>query len=867
MKRIYITTLMMVLCTFSLFAGEPYQDSNLSIDERVEDLLGRMTLEEKADYISGMRIGSVATGPTAWDGTKGNERLGITPMKFYCGPYGAATGRYVKKQGVYYPSSINMAASWNRELVQEIMTSLSKEVTYGGGQSNAGLAMNIIRDLRGGRSMEYFTEDPYLNGEIAVANSLGVQSQNNIAIVKHYICNNQERRRNGIDARVGERALREIYLPGYKAAIERGGAMAVMTGYNRINGDYCAASNHLINEILKGEWGFKGVVMTDWMGYGDDAVSMINAGLDLEMPRPIRYNKESIIKLVKDGVVSESKIDEQMRRILYLTFWCGVMDRDPKDLIDIDKIGDKESIAVARKAAEESIVLLKNEGNLLPFNRNEVKKIAVIGPNGEFGVHFREGAKTYQMLQGGGSASIVPMGSNLITPFVGIKNAAKNIDIAFEPGCYGELGYTPIKTEFFKSESGSTGLDAQYFQGNSFEGKAQVSVDQQIKFKWNKTPVVIEQEDETKANAKQFSAKWSGKLVAPESCEYGFEFAIIGGGKLYIDNELVIDYISGIRADKYAVGKMQLTKGEHDIRVEYSTPQGLGEISLLWNYGGEKYLNDAIALAKSSDVVVMTVGTSGDLESEATDRCQWLDQSDCISLSTAQERLIKEVAKVNKNVVVVTYTAGVVCEAWRDDVSAIIYAGFPGEQGANALGDILFGDVNPSAKLTVSIPKSSNQYPKDYHSLGESVTYNEGIFVGYRYFDKHKLEPAFPFGHGLSYTTFKYGDAKVKKSGDKWSVSIPVTNSGDIAGKEVVQLYVSDLKCSEERPLKELKGFEKIDLKAGETKVVNFTLDDEAFAFWSEKSNDWRVEAGEFKISIGASSKDLRSSVKIKMSR
>ncbi len=745
------------------------------------------------------------------------------------------------------------------------MTSLSKEVTAGGGQSNAGLAMNVIRDLRGGRSMEYFTEDPYLNGEIAVANSLGVQSQGNIAIVKHYICNNQERRRNGIDARVSERALREIYLPGYKEVVERGGALAIMTGYNRINGDYCAASKHLINDILKDEWGFKGVVMTDWMGYGDDAISMINAGLDLEMPRPIRYNKNTVVKLVKDGKISESKIDEQIRRILYLTFWCGVMDGDPQELIDINKIGDEASKSVARKGAEESIVLLKNENSLLPFDRIEVKKIAVIGPNGEFGYHFREGAHTYQMLQGGGSASIVPMGKNLITPLVGIKSAAKNIEVAFEPGCYGELGYTPIKPEYFKNSSGGKGLDAQYFAGNKFAGKAQTKVDPQIKFKWNKTPLVIEQEDETKASAKQFSAKWSGKLIAPESGEYGFELSIIGGGKLYIDNKLVIDYVSTIRADKYAVGKCTLTKGEHDIRVEYATPRGLGEISLLWNYGGEKYLRDAIALAKSSDVVVMAVGTSGDLESEATDRCQWLDQSDCISLSTAQERLIKEVAKVNKKVVVVTYTSGVVCEAWRNDVSAIIYAGFPGEQGAFALGDILFGDVNPSAKLTVSIPKSSNQYPKDYHSLGESVTYNEGIFVGYRYFDKHKLEPAFPFGFGLSYTTFKYGDVKAKRRGDKWEVSIPVTNSGKVAGKEVVQLYVSDLKCSEERPLKELKGFEKIDLKVGETKVVNFTLDKDDFAFWSEKSKGWKVESGEFAISVGASSDDLRSSVKIKM--
>ncbi len=858
-RKILAATLALFICSATI-AKPIYQDASAPIEKRVEDLLQKMTLEEKADYISGMRIGGHSKN--VWDGPKGNARLGIVPLKIYHGPYGISASRYTKKNGTYYPSSINMATTWDRDLVQEVTTSLSRELTAGGGQSSAGPAMNIIRDLRSGRSMEYFTEDPYLNGEIAAAYTMGVQSQKNFAIMKHFICNNQEQYRNSIDVTVGERALREIYLPGYKRCVEAG-IMGVMTGYNTVNDTHNSAYKHLINDILKDEWGFKGVVMTDWAGSAKSTKAMVDAGLDLEMPRPTRYKKETLLAAIKKGEIKESQIDDKLRRILYLTFWSGVMDKAPS--INPDGIATTESVELARRAAEQSLVLLQNENGVLPFDRSKVKKVAVIGPNGEYGAHFKEGQHSYQMLQGGGSASIVPPKGKLITPFVGIKNSAKDIEVNFEPGCYGEHGCTMIPTKYLTTKSGESGLDAEYYNNGKFTGKPTVKIDKSISFIWHKSPTILEEGSSAGQPSKEFSIKWSGKIKAPATRDYSILLSVIGDAKLYINNKLVIEHSAKQNSIQYSVKKLHLAKGEYDIEVRYNNARGRDQLKLMWDYGNDEYLARAIELARNSDVVVMPVGTSGHLETESTDRALKLDKSDPLALSACQERLIQEVAKVNKNVVVVTYTAGVVCEEWRDKVASIIYAGFPGQEGANALGRIIFGDVNPSGRLSVSIPKSTTQFPKSWYSFDESVSYDEGIFIGYRYFDKFKLQPSFPFGHGLSYTTFDYSGIKAKRSGSDVNVSVNVKNSGKVSGKEVVQLYVKDVKCSEERPAKELKEFAKIELAPGESRTVKFTLKEDAFKFFSEKSNKWTLERGEFTILVGSSSSDTRESVTIKL--
>ncbi|MEM9337199.1 MAG: glycoside hydrolase family 3 N-terminal domain-containing protein [Bacteroidota bacterium] len=487
MKKRIITLLGMAWSLMAFSQSAPEQKIAADINRRVEGVLKQMSLEEKVEYISGMRMGS--HGPGKWDGPKGNKRLGIAPFKIYHGPYGIGALRYTRKNGVYYPSSINMACTWNPELIQEVTTSMSKELKAAGGQSNAGPAMNIIRDLRGGRSMEYFTEDPYLNGQMATSYIKGIQSQGNFAIMKHYICNNQERERNYIDVQVGERALREIYLPGYKRAVIDGGVLGVMTGYNTINGNHASANKHLIQDILKDEWGFKGIVMTDWSGSADDPIAMIKAGTDLEMPRPKTLTPAKVLKAINQGEITESDINEMVRRILYVSYFTGVMDGKPE--IKPDEIATPHAVALARKMAEESIVLLKNKDHFLPLDRSKVRSIAVIGPNGAYGTHFRNGTKSYQLLQGGGSASIAPAADNMITPYAGIKKASKDIKVAFEPGCYGDHGCTIIQPEFFSTSDGKQGLQARYYPNNSLKGKSQLKVDKHINFTWHKTPDII----------------------------------------------------------------------------------------------------------------------------------------------------------------------------------------------------------------------------------------------------------------------------------------------------------------------------------------------------------------------------------------
>ncbi|MFR9567008.1 MAG: glycoside hydrolase family 3 N-terminal domain-containing protein, partial [Rikenellaceae bacterium] len=654
-KIISITSALLFMAGVSVAQVAPYQNKELSIEERVEDLMSRMTLDEKISYIHGMRT-SGGHSATQWDGTPACERLGIQPLKIYHGPYGVGSYRYTNKNGVYYPSSINMATTWNPELVEEITTSLSRELKAAGGQSSAGPAMNIIRDLRGGRSMEYFTEDPYLNGEIAAAYVKGVQSQRNFAIMKHYLANNQDYLRFGMDTYVSERAIREIYLPGYKAAVEKGGVMGVMTGYNLVNGIHNSAHKHQINEILKGEFGFKGVVMTDWVGSANNGRFMLEAGLDLEMPRALKYKPAAIKELLNKGEIDISLIDEKVRRVLYLTFWCGVMDEKPS--INKAEIATPECVAVARRAAEEAIVLLKNEGDILPLDRTKVKKIAVIGPNGEFGAHFRNGQHNYQMLQGGGSATVAPPKGKLITPFVGVKNAAKGIEVNFEAGCYGDHGYTIIQPEFLLSKMGEKGLDATYFSDDNFGGTKANKIDPKVDFRWYNVPDIIERDD-SKPN-KKFSVKWSGKIVAPETRKYGFELNSVGNATLYINKKKLIDITSSMHAEKYGVGEIELKKGEYEIRIEYQVTANDKELVLKWNYGEEEYLKRAVELAKSSDVVIMAVGTSGSIETEAQDRSILLGRSDYLALSAAQERLIKEIAKVNSKVIVSPFTAGVV---------------------------------------------------------------------------------------------------------------------------------------------------------------------------------------------------------------
>jgi beta-glucosidase len=833
-----------------------YKDPGQPLDRRVDDLVGRMTLEEKVDFVTGDKVSNLGI-----IGAIGVPRLDVPNFKIEHGPYafkGWFGPHQDKEIGTYFPVSIAQASTWDTPLVERINAAMGAEMKASGGHANAGPAMNIIRDPRCGRSFEYFTEDPYLNGQIAVAHVKGLQSQKVMANLKHYACNNQEFNRHRINVKVDERTLREIYLPGFKAAIQEGGAWSVMGAYNRVNGVYCCEDPFLLTQILRNEWGFKGFVLSDWSGTRSTAASA-NAGLDLEMPNKKWYG-EKLLAAVNAGEVSEKTIDMMTGNILRGMFWAGAFDIKPS--LDKSLLITPENRAIAREASAKSMVLLKNAGGVLPFDRTQIKKIAVIGPNGEYGIHYNNGTYNGALLQGGGSAYIEPKRSDVITTYQGVQAALReSAEVTFAPGCYAESGCGVIPAKYLLTPDGkSEGLLANYYNNADFTGEpAKTQVEKAIYHLWvGELPIPEAGRD--RDDGSRFSVVWTGSLLAPETRDYTFEVRNESGfARLLIDGKLVVANEKGHRMDWHNTATIPLKGGKkYDIRVEYAKRGEKADFRLGWDYENAAWMNEAVALAKSSDAVILAVGLSGDIgETEAADRKS-------LRLFPAQEQLIKAVANANTNTVVAVIAGSAIAmKEWMNDVPAILMAWYPGQEGGNALADVVFGAVNPSAKLPITFPLSLDQYPEGFYTRGDEIEYSEGIFVGYRYFEKYDKKPLFPFGYGLSYTTFEYSNVKAVPSETNVVVTVDIKNTGTRSGAEVVQVYVHDVECSVERPVKELKAFRKVELNPGEQKTIEFSLSDDAFSFWSVKENAWIVEPGAFDLLIGSSSHDIRQKTSV----
>ena len=828
-----------------------YKNAQLPIEQRVSDLIGRMTLDEKCTQLTGSSIDYEQESLPA------NERLGIPPFVIVHGPFGGKFKRTSPGQvGTYFPVSIAMAATWNENMVQEITTAMGAEMNSWGGLANAGPAMNIIRDPRTGRSFEYFTEDPFLNGKIAAAYTRGLQSQKVAVILKHYLCNNQELNRHGLDIKVSERALREIYMPGFREAVVNADAKVIMGAYNMVNGTYSCENNFILNQVLRKDWNFDGYVLSDWSGTHSTA-DAANHGLDVEMPRGKYYGKE-LAEAVKKGLVSEKTLNTMVGNVLRVLFWTGVFDQGPMFKTSI--LRSSEHLEVARKASAQSMVLLKNENNILPISLSKNKKIAVIGPNGNYGNHFRNGMYHIGLFQGGGSSSLKTKQSNMVTPYQGIKNNVGNAtEVVYAPGCYAESGCGNIPTKYLKTPEGKEGMLATYFGNAKFEGKpVKKEVTLGLTYLWE-GELDIPEAGLDMDNKSRFSVEFKSILTAPESRNYTFEVRNEAGiAQLFINGKLIAENKSGSRVYWNDMGNIDLEKGkEYELVVKFVKNGAKADLSIGWDYENVQYLEEAKKLAASSDAVILTVGLSGQMgETEGGDRRR-------MELFPAQENLINEIAKVNKNcAVVVVAGSAVTMDNWLKNIPSVLFAWYPGEQGGNALADVLFGKENPAGRLPITFAKSSNQYPEDFYSLTDKIEYKEGIYVGYRYFDKYKKEVLFPFGYGLSYTTFKYSNMNVVVSKEEGQNIVKVTadveNTGGRDGDEVVQLYIHDVKASVERPEKELKGFKRISLKSGEKKTVEFKLGDDAFAFWNETTKNWLVEPGNFEIRVGSSSMDIR---------
>jgi beta-glucosidase len=799
------------VCTplFSVFAAvDP-------LEQRVQSLLAQLTLEEKISLLGGDREFYVRPIP----------RLGLPEIKMADGPLGVRN--YGKSTA--YPATVALAATWNRDLARTFGESLARDCRARGVHVMLAPGMNIQRVPHNGRNFEYFSEDPALTAALGAQVIRGIQSQGVVATAKHFAANNQEEQRKTIDVRVEERALREIYFPQFKAAVDAG-AGAFMTSYNRLNGPYTSAHSWLNLQVLKGEWGFRGVLMSDW-GATHDTLGAANGGLDLEMPSGANLNAEKLRPLLDSGAVSTATIDAKVARILRLIVSHGFLDRPQKD--DSIPLDDPQSAAVAHTIASQGIVLLKNEGATLPLKPTQ-KRIVVLGPLAAI------------LPIGGGSSRVEPFRASTLVE--GIRTVAPpGTEVEFIPGA----GAT-LMTRLLAATRFDGPLTRELFAGMKLEG---APVDRSA------TTTVAEDwsgvAPHPQLNRRRFSARWTGSITAPEDGTYTFMIESDDGSRVFLDDREILDLwsihtLEGKRID------LPLKKGQtHRLRVEYFQRNGDAVLRFAWGKlpAVDPLPPGAAERVRQADAVVVAVGYTRTDEAEGRDRS--------FALPEGQEALIQAATALNPATVVAVYAGGAVAtEPWLAPTRAVLQTWFPGQEGGRAVAEILFGRINPSGKLPFTYDRrwEENAAFANYPGRNGSVTYAEGIFVGYRWTDHAQLSPAFPFGHGLSYTSFAYeGLSCAAQSDGSVRVTFSVENRGSHPGAEVAQVYVAPPAGDLPRPVRELKEFARVELAAGERKTVEIRLSREAFALFDPRPGaGWRVPPGTYGIDVGASSRDLR---------
>jgi beta-glucosidase len=792
---------------------------------RVEELLAELTLDEKVELVAGVDL---------WH-TAGAARLGVPPLKVTDGPNGARGERWSGLAAACFPCGTALGATWDPELVRSVGERIGGEVRRRRAHVLLAPTVNIHRHPLAGRNFECYSEDPYLSARMAVAYITGVQSQGVGCAVKHFVANDSEFERQSISSEVDERTLREIYLVPFDAAVGEARVWSVMTAYNRLHGTYCSDHPWLITELLKTEWRFDGVVVSDWLGTYS-TVPAANAGLDLEMPGPPRWFGAKLAEAVRAGEVDEKTLDDKVRRLVLLLERTAAFD-EPAGREE-ESVDDPEDRAIARRAARDSFVLLRNNDNTLPLADSVLRTLAVIGPNADIA-----------MIQGGGSARVSP--HRPVTPLAALRARFTDVEIMHERGC-ASFKRTPVLDRRLLDGP----LRVDYYAGRERTGPVVYSELAPHGYFTFLGPVGHDVPEE-------FSLRVTGTLVAPESGAWTLTLVQAGRARLALDGETVLDnWRPAARSDAFfGFGSEELSTV---VELEVGEPHAL-EVEFVPaapTFGGLQIgclppappdlLDRAVAVAARSDAVVCVVGTDGDWETEGHDR-------ESMALPPPQDELVSAIASVNPRTVVVVNAASPVGMPWCDDVGAIVQCWFPGEEWGNALADIVSGDVSPSAKLPTTFPRRLEDTPAFTNYPGERghVRYGEGIFVGYRWYDARRIEPTFCFGHGLSYTSFELGPPTV--DGD--TVRLSVINTGEVRGAEVVQCYIRDVDASVARPPQELKAFAKAWLDPGESTEVTLELGAREFAFWDVDLHDWRVEPGEFELLIGTSSRDIRHRV------
>lgn len=708
---------------------QSYQGKPISTryDEKIDSLIAQMTLEEKVGMLHGNSMFATASV----------ERLGIPEFTMADGPLGVreeisrdswAPAGWDNDFATYYPAGGGLAATWNTEMAYTFGNSVGEEARARGKDMLLSPAINIIRTPLGGRTYEYFTEDPFLNKKMTVPFVVGVQNNDVAVSVKHFAANNQETHRDYVDVQIDERTLREMYLPAFKAAVTEGQAYGFMGAYNKFRGDYLCENGYMLQTVLRDQWGFDGIVVSDWAAVHDTKKALEN-GTDIEMGTPKPFNEyyfaDALIEAVKAGKVEEKFVDRTVKRILRVMFTIKAIDDEGRKK---GEINTEAHFKDAYDIAAESIVLLKNDNDLLPLDQGQIRSVAIIGNNA-----------TKKNALGGFGAGVKT--KREVTPLEGLKNR--------------------------------------------------------------------------------------------------------------LPKEVTINYAEGYREGYSKTEKAKL--GD----ITLNGPVTLNDLD-------PALVEEAVEAAKNSDVAIIFAGSNRDYETEASDRAS-------LDLPFGQEKLIEKVLEVNpKTIVVMIAGAPFDLERISEKSSALVWSWFNGSEGGNALADILLGNVNPSGKLPWTMPKKLEDSPAHAVSAfpGDStVVYKEGILVGYRWFDTKSIEPLYPFGYGLSYTDFEFSEIRTDKDAyqevEVVNLQVEVKNTGSSDGKEVVQVYMSKPDSKVARAEKELKGFKKIALKAGETKSVTIQIPIKELAFYNVETQDWEVEKGEYQFNIGNSSRNILSNIKI----
>jgi beta-glucosidase len=810
-------------------------------------LASDLTLDEKLALFGG-------DGP--WN-FRGVPRLGIPALQVGdCGhgitlaapPYGSAT---------CFPTSVGMAATWNLSLLYKVGRALGRETRAKGCSMLLGPMVNLHRLPCGGRNYETFSEDPILTGKLAAAIVRGLQSEGTGACVKSFACNNQQTAQSTTSSEVDSKTLRELYLKVFAVILAESDPWAVMTSYNPLNGHYPSDDYGLLTGLLREELGFPNVVVSDWHAVQGEGA--LFSGLDIEMPGPAQIlTPERLESSMKGGKLSIEEIDTRVDRILKLHARVSLA-RQKDKRYSPPELNSRRHADLAREVAEESIVLLQNEENVLPLDHTATRRVAVIGPN----------AATAR-LGGGGSASVLP--PYAISVLQGLQNLGHTLEIEYAEGCSLNGDSTAIPPDAFlprASHREDRGLNAKYFTADAFDAghpPQTESIDPAIDFSWGWAAPI----DGLPRN--DYAVRWEGQLRSPCTGTVTLSLATNEGlGRVWLDDELILDCWSSHDphnfedrfTNRHATTDRSFVAGaSHAIRVEFRKTGTRAGIRLAWKTpGADDQLEQAAQLAAKCDCAIVVVGLSNMFEGGNCDREQF-------EMPGQQEELIRRVAAANRRTVVVLYNGTPVSfRAWRDAVPAILEAFYPGQEGGNAIARILFGKVTPSGKLPDTIPYSWEELPamKAFPGQNGKAVYSEGRLVGYRYYDQARRDPEFPFGFGLSYTRFQYTPPILVRptSGANEATALEilttVKNVGSREGKETVQLYYERIEPDPGDPLRELLDFTKLLLQPGECREVRFHIPLQAIANYHVSTATWHLPPGPFRLAIGPHSRALQN--------